>query len=137
MLMSTWATWWYSVGIDGHTMDALRRQVTDRSLKPLAYVIDVIAERGSDIPLSVLQCFMYVAMRDGCHLQALEEDLNLGTASGSRNTDWLSIRKRDGKPGFGLIIKQRDPTNRRRVMLRLTVRGRKLVDLIKKELNHG
>lgn len=116
-------------------MDPLRRQITDPSLKGLAGLIDEFAKQGPDIPLTVIRAFLYIAMRDGCHMQALEEDLKMGTASGSRNTDWLSLWKRDRTRGFGLIIKFKDPANRRRSMLRLSVKGKKLVTRIKDEFN--
>ena len=43
-----------------------------------------------EIPGQLVSCFLYIASHDGCHKQAMEEALNLTTASASRNTDWLA-----------------------------------------------
>ena len=53
--------------------------------------------------------------------------MDISTASGSRNTDWLSKKHRLGKEGLNLIEKIPDPTNRRRIMLRLTKKGELLL----------
>ena len=44
-------------------------------------------------------------------------------ASVSRNTDWLSKNHRLNKPGLDLIVKERDPSDMRRQILKLTAKG--------------
>jgi len=88
-----------------------------------------------EIPAQVIMTFLYIAAHDNCHKQALEEDLNLTTASSSRNTDWLSDHHRLNKPGLGLIIKSQDPVNRRRIVLKLSHKGRLLINAIKDALD--
>ena len=62
----------------------------------------------------------------------MERALEFSTASGSRNTDWLSGKHRIlDRQGLGLIIKSRDPTNKRRLLLQLTPKGKRLVQTIK------
>lgn len=115
-------------------MDPLRRQTTDPSLKGLAEVIDLLRLMDREVPAQVVATFLYVAMHDNCHKAALEEDLGLSTASGSRNTDWLTKQHRLNKPGLDLIIKEVDPTNRRRTTLRLSPKGHALIKRIKDAL---
>ena len=55
-------------------------------------------------------------------------------AAGSRNTDWLSENHRLGKRGLGLIVKERDPGNGRRLVLTLTPKGELLIDELKEIL---
>jgi len=83
----------------------------------------------------VTSCFLYVASHDGCHKQAIEQDLGLSTASSSRNTDILSTgRIGRGAGGLGLIIKEEDKTNRRRQLLRLSPLGKDLARMIKQTI---
>ena len=115
-------------------MDPLRRQLTDPNLVGLSKIIDLFRLMDREVPAQVISTFLYIAAHENCHKQALEEDLNMTTASASRNTDWLSSHHRLKKPGLGLIIKEQDPVNRRRLTLRLSSKGRALVDLIKDAL---
>jgi DNA-binding MarR family transcriptional regulator len=115
-------------------MDPLRRQLTDPSLTGLAEVIDLLRLMDREVPAQVIATFLYVATHEGCHKSALEEDLGLTTASGSRNTDWLTAQHRLNKPGLNLIIKEADPSNRRRTTLRLSSKGKALINRIKDAL---
>ena len=83
-----------------------------------------------EVPAQVVSTYLYVATHDGCHSQAMMEDLELTAASASRNTDWLTKRHRLGKSGLDLIVKEVDPTNRRRQILRLTPKGKQLIHSI-------
>lgn len=117
-------------------MDPIRRQLTDPQIERLLKVINAIRVLDREMPGQVLATFLYVASHDDCHKPAMEQDLNFTTASGSRNTDWLSKYHRLGKPGLDLIVKEPDPTNRRRTTLRLTPKGKQLIHHIK-ELLYG
>jgi len=88
-----------------------------------------------EIPAQVLSTFLYVASHDNCHKQAVEQELEFSSASGSRNTDWLSKLHRLNKPGLDLIIKEVDPSNRRRQTLKLSPKGRALIKQIKQFLH--
>jgi len=111
-------------------MDPLRRQRTNPKIERLLKVINHLRLLDREIPAQVIATFFYVASHDGCHKQALEEDLSLTVASGSRNTDWLSKHHRLNKPGLDLIRKEADPTDRRRQILSLTPKGEQFVQLI-------
>ena len=115
-------------------MDPLRRQPTDAKAERILNAIEKIRELNREFPAQLLSTLLYVASHKDCHKQAMEEDLEFTTASGSRNTDLLSHTHRLGKPGLGLIIKEVDPSNRRRLQLKLTLEGQCLVDTLKEIL---
>ena len=77
----------------GIRMNPLRRQPTDVELLKVLEVCQLIRKleppeaKVNELPLQTLTVLMYVASHNGCHKQALEEDLEMSKASGSRNTD--------------------------------------------------
>ena len=107
------------------------RVVTDYQMAKLAQAIEHFRTLDKEIPAQVIATFLYVASHDDCTKVDLEKALTFSTASGSRNTDWLSEFHRLNKAGLGLIIKYRDQTNRRRQLLRLSPKGRILVKHLK------
>ena len=110
------------------------RQITDIDIAKLAQAIEHFRTLDKEIPAQVIATFLYVASHDDCNKVDLEKALTFSTASGSRNTDWLSAYHRLNKPGLGLIIKYRDPNNRRRQVLQLSAKGRVLVQELKQIL---
>lgn len=112
-------------------MDPIQKKVTDSRLATLAKAFDNLRLLDREVPGQVVSAFLYIASHDGCHQQAVLEELGLETASSSRVTDWLSDYHRLGKPGMGLITKTTDPTNRRRKILRLTPKGEELAQVFK------
>ena len=110
------------------------REITDIDIAKLAQAIEHFRTLDKEIPAQVIATFLYVASHDDCNKVDLEKVLTFSTASGSRNTDWLSAYHRLNKPGLGLIIKYRDPNNRRRQVLQLSAKGRILVQELKQIL---
>ena len=111
--------------------DPISRVVTDYQMAKLAQAIEHLRTFDKEIPAQVIATFLYVASHDDCNKIDLEKALAFSTASGSRNTDWLSEFHRLNKAGLGLITKYRDPTNRRRQILKLSPKGRILVQQLK------
>ena len=97
----------------------------------LAQAIEHFRTLDKEIPAQVIATFLYVASHDDCSKVDLEKALAFSSASGSRNTDWLSEFHRLNKAGLGLLIKYRDPTNRRKQILKLRPTGRILVQQLK------
>ena len=110
------------------------RAITDIDMAKLAEAIEHFRTLDKEIPAQVIATFLYVASHDDCAKVDLEKALAFSSASGSRNTDWLSAFHRLNKPGLGLIIKYRDPNNRRKQVLQLSPKGRKLVQELKQML---
>ena len=114
--------------------DPYRRALTNPELNKVLNSLRRLTERGKygNLPTQVLEIFLYVASHDGCHKPAMEEDLGMSAASGSRNSDYLCRNARYKRTGLDLITKEDDPDNRRRQILRLTPSGVRLKnDLLK------
>ena len=112
-------------------MDPIRKQVTDNQALSLLSALDAIRELDREVPGQVLAAFLYVASHNNCHKMAMEYDLDMSSASASRVCDHLSEFHRLGKPGLGLIIKYEDPSNRRKVMLKLSPFGESILHKMK------
>ena len=100
----------------------------------LAQAVELFRKIDKEIPAQVIACFLYVASHNDCNKIDMEKALKFSSASGSRNTDWLSEFHRLNKAGLGLIVKYRDRTNRRRQVLQLSSKGRDLVNELRKTL---
>ena len=111
--------------------DPLQRSVTDPTIERVFLAMNVLRKLDAEMPAQLVSALFYIASHNGCHKLAMEEDLCLCKASGSRNTDWLSRQHRLGKRGLGLIIKERDPFNGRRLVLSLTEKGELLIAQLK------
>ena len=116
-------------------MDPLRREITNNQLLPLLQAIEAIRVEDPEMTSTVISVFLYVASHEGCHKQAIEEDLGISTSNSSRAADWLLNKKTLRKSGnVGLITKEKDPSNNRRITFKLTDKGkglaRKLMDTI-------
>jgi len=112
-------------------LDPWRDQITNDRADRLFRAIEEIRREHGEMPAQVLATLMYIASRKDCHKQALEADLQMTTASASRNTDWLSDSHRlETKDGMGLIVKERDPSNLRRYQLKLSAKGERLMKSI-------
>ena len=110
-------------------MDPLANQCTDARLAKVHLAFNALLLMQREIPGQLVSTFLYIASHDGCHKQALEQELGMTTASSSRNTDWLSDGRMGIKhQGLGLITKEQDG---RRQRLRLTPRGKDLARQMK------
>lgn len=107
-------------------MDPLKRQTTNARMAKVLKAFELLRLMDREVPGQLVSAFLYIASHNPCHKQAMEEDLGLLCASGSRVVDWLSDYHRLGKPGMGLVKKHRDPLNMRRVIIELTPKGESL-----------
>ena len=116
-------------------MDPLKRQVTDDSVVRLVDILQEFRKLDYEMPAQVILCFVFVASHNPCHSEVLCHELGLTRAAVSRNTDWLSEKHRLKKPGLGLIKKEVDESNRRRMILSLTPKGKLMLKSIRDKLN--
>ena len=62
--------------------DPLIRICTDEKMYGLLEIMQTISElkpvnaKAKELPMQTIKCLFYIANHDGCHKQALEEDLN-------------------------------------------------------------
>ena len=89
-------------------------------------------DNTQDVPLQAIAVFWYVATYQNCSKKDIEEYFKMSKASASRMTDYISRYHRLGKAGLGLISKEQDPKDKRRTLLKLTRKGK---DLIEKSFN--
>ena len=116
-------------------MDPLKKQVTDDSVVRLVDILQEFRKLDYEMPAQVILCFVFVASHNPCHSEVLCHELGLTRAAVSRNTDWLSEKHRLKKPGLGLIKKEVDESNRRRMILSLTTKGKLMLKSIRDKLN--
>ena len=89
--------------------------------------MQILQSYDPKFPINAAATLIYVALHGPCRKIDLEQALNLSTASGSRNTDYLFKLNRLRKPGLDLISKYEDPSDRRQLILELTEKGKALV----------
>ena len=89
-------------------------------------------DNSQEVPLQAIGVFWYVATYQNCIKKDIEEYFGMSKASASRMTDYISRFHRLGKTGLGLISKEQDPKDKRRTVLKLTRKGK---DLIEKSFN--
>lgn len=116
-------------------MDPLKKQLTDDSLVRLVDIMQEFRKLDYEVPAQVILCFVFIASHNPCHSEVLCHELGLTRAAVSRNTDWLSDKHRLKKPGLNLIKKEVDPSNRRRMLLSLTVKGKSIAKDLRKSLD--
>ena len=80
------------------------------------------------VPLQAMAVFWYVATYQNCSKKDIEEYFEMSKASASRMTDYISRYHRLGKAGLGLITKKQDPKDKRRTLLKLTRKGKDLIE---------
>ena len=103
-------------------------------MEGLLAVMEHLRGLDREVPGQVVSVFLYIAIHEPCHKQAIEEDLGFTTASCSRNITWLSYKHRLNKPGLGLVQFERDPYNRRRYLVWLTPEGKELIKTLEAKL---
>ena len=89
-------------------------------------------DNSQDVPLQAMAVFWYVATYQNCSKKDIEQYFDMSKASASRMTDYISRYHRLGKAGLGLVSKEQDPKDKRRTLLKLTRKGK---DLIEKSFN--
>ena len=124
----------YSTGDLNHLkkVDVLRARLTDPASAKILRAFELLRMLDREMPGQCVSTFLYVASHDGCHKQAIEDELALSTAASSRNTDLLSTgRIGNRRSGLELISKEYDPMNRRRQIMRLTAKGKQVINQMK------
>ena len=85
-------------------------------------------DQSQDVPLQAMAVFWYVATFQNCSKKNIEEYFGMSKASASRLTDYIGRYHRLGKAGLGLISKKSDSKDKRRTLLKLTRKGKDLIE---------
>ena len=107
------------------------------TVKQLFKAFKLLKEKDSKFPINAALVLLYVAENEPCLKQDMELALDFSSASGSRNTDYLSNNNRLRKPGMGFIIKEDCIDDRRLSVLTLTPKGKEFVNLLMEKSNEN
>lgn len=101
-------------------------------LDQLARALDVFKTLDpAQLPAHRIRFFLEIAQHGPIDYRELEERLVTSNASVSRNVQALSDIREDGRAGFGLVETYRDPADGRRFLVRLTTRGKHLMNQLR------
>lgn len=101
----------------------------------LLNVLDWVSEQlSSELQLSTLRAFLFVASRGSCSQKDVEVHLQTTGASASRNISYWTERRFDREPGMGFIHRIEDDYDRRIRKLTLTKKGRDFYEKLKERL---
>ncbi|MDF0490929.1 hypothetical protein PX554_22630 [Sphingomonas sp. H39-1-10] len=88
-----------------------------------------------EIPLSVVQTFLMVAQNEGKTPKELEALMHGNRSTTSRHLLDLSENLRSGKPGYGLLVRKRNPGDLRSAIFKVSARGRAVLEQLKAALD--
>ena len=105
------------------------------TVNKLFKAFQLLKAKDSKFPINAALVLLYVADNEPCLKQDMEVALDFSSASGSRNTDYLSSNNRLRKPGMGFIVKEDCIEDRRLSVLTLTPKGKEFVNLLMEQTN--
>jgi DNA-binding MarR family transcriptional regulator len=101
-------------------------------LDQLARALDVFKTLDpAQLPAHRIRFFLEIAQHGPIDYRELEQRLVTSNASVSRNVQALSDIREDGRAGFGLVETFKDPADGRRFLVRLTTRGKHLMNQLR------
>lgn len=101
-------------------------------LDQLARALDVFKTLDpAQLPAHRIRFFLEIAQHGPIDYRELEQRLVTSNASVSRNVQALSEIREDGRAGFGLVETFKDPADGRRFLVRLTTRGKHLMNQLR------
>lgn len=104
-------------------------------LRQILDTVDTLrSEVDSEMPLQMVAVLLTIAAEEDVPMAEVARVTNLSQASISRNVAALGMIHRKKKPGYGLVDAYEDPMERRRKLLRLTPKGRSLINKITKQI---
>lgn len=101
-------------------------------LDQLARALDVFRTiEPAQLPAHHIRLFLEIAQHAPITYRELEERLLTSNASVSRNVQALSETREDGRPGLGLVEAAPDPSEGRRNLVRLSTKGRLIINQLR------
>jgi len=101
-------------------------------LDQLARALDVFKTLDpAQLPAHRIRLFLEIAQHGPIEYRELEHRLITTNASVSRGVQSLSSAREDGRSGFGLVETYCDPADGRRYLVRLTTKGKHLVNQLR------
>lgn len=101
-----------------------------KTLTALIYALEELRKLDEEMPIQTAVTFLTAALKPDTSMRELSERTGLGQSSCSRNVSALGKWKAPGKPGHEVITAVEDVTDRRCKVVRLTPKGKRIVDSI-------
>lgn len=99
-------------------------------IRTLVQVLEAFRRLDPDLPIQYALSFLTIAEHEGLSIGELAERLGIAQSSASRNVAALSRWHSFGKEGHDLVEAHEDPRERRRKLIRLTPKGRALIETL-------
>ena len=99
----------------------------ERKLRALVHILDYFQGHAPQIPASMIEAFLLVAMNEGCSLRDITEMSGKPQSTMSRHLLDLGDTNRQGGVGLGLVRWRIAPDELRRKEYTLTPKGRGLL----------
>jgi DNA-binding MarR family transcriptional regulator len=99
----------------------------ERKLRALRHILSYFQEHEPQIPASMIDAFLIVAMNEGCSLRDAVAMSGKPQSTISRHLLDLGERNRKKEPGLGLVAWRIAPDELRRKEFYLTPKGRALL----------
>ena len=101
-------------------------------LDQLARALDVFKTLDpAQLPAHRIRFFLEIAQHGPIEYKELEERLVTTNPSVSRNVQALSEVREDGRTGFGLVETFKDPADGRRLLVRISTKGKHLINQLR------
>jgi DNA-binding MarR family transcriptional regulator len=105
----------------------------ERRLRALVHILEYFQDHEPQIPASMIEAFLLVALNEGCSLRDIVELSGKPQSTVSRHLLDLGERNRKMEPGLGLVAWRIAPDELRRKEYSLTPKGRSLLRRILSE----
>jgi DNA-binding MarR family transcriptional regulator len=105
----------------------------ERRLRALVHILEYFQAHEPQIPASMIEAFLLVALNEGCSLRDIVELSGKPQSTVSRHLLDLGERNRKMEPGLGLVEWRIAAEELRRKEYRLTPKGRSLLRRILSE----
>ena len=99
----------------------------ERRLRALVHILEYFQDHEPQIPASMIEAFLLVALNEGCSLRDIVELSGKPQSTMSRHLLDLGERNRKMEPGLGLVAWRIAPDELRRKEYYLTPKGRALL----------
>ena len=99
---------------------------TKKGLMRVFQILEEFRKIYPDMQMQTASVFVTIALNEGITMKDLGQRTGLAQSSCSRNVALLSEWLKHNKPGYGLVVAQEDPVERRRKIIHLTPKGQRV-----------
>ena len=100
--------------------------ISKRGLMRVFQIIEEFRKIYPDMQMQTAGIFVTISLNEGITMKDLGQKCGLAQSTTSRNVSLLSDKLRHDKNGYGLVVAEEDPVERRRKIVKLTPAGRRV-----------